>query len=436
MRRLAKQSRDDKYASQRDYQIITKHQTLTIKFAKPDSRIVLEKRLSPTDSNFVGFGGYVKPSASCKARVSLIVKGEVVREKDVSLKAGWNRIGLATNYNGEESVSVVIQLQGNVRKLEVWGLDCGVLVLPEVILATGVSIEGLESRYVCPETFYLPHEQALNLDVNSDLSSPLSIVSGSGTIELKKCAYDGRYLPLESKLLGSLAFHKHNDKRTKHQNECRSCKKWRINDDFNPIRTVDQLHESSVITRERKLLLQEPAILQEIKNRHGAGLKSIIWEKFGRKCFKCGEDVELDGFQLDHTRPLAYLWPIDEYATCLCDKCNNLKKEKFPCDFYSDDELHRLSEITGLPYEELIKKDVNENSLRMIIEDIATFANTWSARTFNATARKVKELRPETDLFEILRGADEDTFERLQSELSERPEDEDKDADLSELFQE
>lgn len=434
MRRLAKQSREDKYPSQKDYQIITRHKTLTINLPDDDSRIVFEKGLTPSESRFVGFGGYVKPSSGCKARVSLVVKDEVVGEKEFNLKAGWNRIGLAMHYNGEDSVSVIIQLKGKARKLEVWGLDCDVLTLPEVILDNGAELEQLESRYVCPETFYLPHDNALNLDVNGDLSSTLSIASRSGTIELKKCAYDGRLLPLESKLLGSLAFHKHNDKRTKHQNECRSCKKWRINDDFNPTRTVDQLHESSVITRERKLLLQEPAILQEIKNRHGAGLKSIVWERFGKQCFKCGEPVELDGFQLDHTRPLAYLWPIDEFATCLCNKCNNLKKEKFPCDFYSDDELHRLSEITGLPYEELIKKDVNEHSLRMIIENIRTFANTWSARTFNATARKVKELRHETDLFEILRAVDEDAFGRIQAELRERPEDEEE--DLSELFQE
>lgn len=436
MRRLVKQSRDDQYATRRDYQTIAQQQTIAFRFNNPNSRLVFETELSVGNAPFVGFGGYLKPSKSCRVRVSLIVGGVVLKEKIFSLAAEWNRIGLGMNYNGEDKVTVQVEIEGNVRRLEVWGLDCGVLNLPEILITNEIDLEDLESVHVCPETFYLPHDQALNLDINGELSSPLDIVEGVSMIELKKCSYDGRFLPLNSDLLGSLAFHRHKSKKTLHQNECRACKKWRINDDLNPTRTVDQLHESSVITRERKLLLREPEILQDIKDRHGAGLKSIVWERFGRQCFKCNKPVEVDGFQLDHTRPLSYLWPIDEYATCLCDTCNNLKKEKFPRDFYSDDELHRLAEITGLPYEELVKKDINEDSLRAIITDIPTFANTWAARTFNAVARKVKELRPDTDLFEILHQRDEEAYERIQSELSERPDDEDEEGELAGLFQE
>jgi len=53
------------------------------------------------------------------------------------------------------------------------------------------------------------------------LSSHIKISEASGVIELKKCSYCGRYLPIDSKRLGALAFHKHRAKLTDHQNECR-----------------------------------------------------------------------------------------------------------------------------------------------------------------------------------------------------------------------
>jgi hypothetical protein len=229
----------------------------------------------------------------------------------------------------------------------------------------------------------------VDVDIDAEASKRFRIEDGSG-IKVKKCSYCGRLLPVDPARLGVLAFHKHNAKISKHQNECRACKKWRINDSFNPKRTTDQLHESLVITRERKVFLREPEILQEIKERTGAGLKSKVWERFGRKCFRCGISVALDDFQLDHTRPLAYLWPIDEYATCLCAECNNEKKEKFPVDFYKPQELKRLSQITGLPLAELKKKELNERELRRILTDLPTFARDWEPRTFAATARKIK----------------------------------------------
>lgn len=228
-------------------------------------------------------------------------------------------------------------------------------------------------------------------------------------------------LPVDMNRLGTLAFHKHNAKRTFHQNECRACKKWRINDSFNPLRTVDQLHESSVITRERKLFLREPQRLQEYKRRTGAGLKSQVWERFGRRCFYCDKSLKLSDVQLDHTRPLAYLWPIDEFATCLCAAHNNQKTDKFPVDFYNRTQLRELSRITGLPYRELVAKAVNQYELDRIWDDIATFALEWEPRTFAATARKVTEMLPEVDLFGRLYDVDPELHDELMASLADRP---------------
>jgi hypothetical protein len=131
--------------------------------------------------------------------------------------------------------------------------------------------------------------------------------------------------------------------------------------------------------------------------------------------------VSLDDFQLDHTRPLAYLWPIDVYATCLCNTCNNEKKEKFPVDFYSAAELKRLSKITGLALEDLQKKIINQRELKRILRDIHRFSQEWGPRTFLATARKVRELQPEVDLMKVLQNKAPEAHAKMVKELAARP---------------
>jgi hypothetical protein len=304
--------------------------------------------------------------------------------------------------------------------MNVWGLDAGFLVLPKVVQDTGPTSEDLDQTHLAPETFYLPHEGplALEIDATDSVVGPIGVGVG---ISLKKCAYCGRYLPIDPARPGALSFHRHAAKRTGHQNECRSCKKWRINDSLNDDRTADQLNESSLITRERKLFLKEPEILQAIKDRTGAGLKSQVWERFGRKCFYCGKALELHEVQLDHTRPLAYLWPIDEHATCLCAEHNNEKRERFPVDFYSEPQLRELAHITGLSLEELQDRRLNERELDRILADLATFARAWEPRHFAATARKIAELRPDIDLYDRLALEDPDGQAVLVARLQERP---------------
>ena len=339
--------------TRRDYQVITDHKALTIGLPEADSRLVLRAVLSGTETPFYGFGGYIKPSRSCALNVSLLADDRVVMERTYALSPQWERVGLAADYKGETDIRVIMQLRGAVREIELWGIDSGFVSLPGKLAQVALTIQDLMAAHVCPETLYLPHGQALNLEIDQKASSPLVLSPDTGDISLKKCSYCGRLLPVDRKRPGALAFHRHGAKLTGHQNECRSCKKWRINKELNCRRTVDQLHESSVITRERKLLLHEPEILQRIKDRHnGKGLKSIVWQNFGKKCFRCRNPLKLKEVQLDHTRPLAYLYPIDEHATCLCDICNNFKKDRFPCDVYNDEQLQALAMITKLSYEE------------------------------------------------------------------------------------
>jgi hypothetical protein len=422
MRRLAKQERDDGYSSKKDYQDITDTVSLRLSPKSTTNKLFFLKKNRSSDAvaDFYGFGGFIRSEKPITLIIS--IKSEKHQSlKEIEVSSRWTRFGIASDIHllNYKNSSISLEWSSNCF-VDLWGINFGEIYLPQMIIDQKPNLEELNKTHIAPEMFYFSHRDFSIDDIDLERSSPFYAKTGS-KIHLKKCSYCQRQLPLNPSALGSLSFHKHNAKISNHQNECRSCKKWRINNTFNPLRTTDQLHESSVITRERKLLLKEPEILQTIKDRSGAGLKSQVWEKFERKCFFCKKTVKLNGFQLDHTRPLAYLWAIDEYATCLCPEHNNLKKDKFPVDFYTEDQLLELSNITGLEYEKLIIRDVNQEQLDRILKDISYFAKSWDARTFAAIARKITEVRPQVDLFKILEEKDPSEHQRLVLELKNRP---------------
>ena len=76
---------------------------------------------------------------------------------------------------------------------------------------------------------------------------------------------------------------------------------------------------------------------------------------------------------LDHTMPLAYLYRLDESATCLCGSHNSQKRDNFPSDYYTSDELTRLSKITELSIEALRYRGINKEVLRLLIENVVWF---------------------------------------------------------------
>lgn len=420
MRRLAVQSRNDAYRSRKDYQEI--HTKRSQQIHSQTGKVIFSKFIEFRESEaLLGFGGFIAPYNNTNVSIQIEINDESFYFER-NLINNWNRVGACIKVVNAESALVRVHLHfDSCTNFSAWGLELDELSLTEDITSIEGFLEALNQDHLVPETYYFEHSNSIDIELDEEQYSHIEISDGID-IELKKCSFCQRYLPLRSDSPGAISFHKHNAKISNHQNECRSCKKWRINNTFNPLRTTDQLHESSVITRERKLLLREPLILQEIKERSGAGLKSQIWEKFDRKCFFCKEPVALNEFQLDHTRPLAYLWPIDEHATCLCPEHNNQKKDKFPVDFYSKEQLVELSKITGLSLEELTVKDINIPELQRIIDNIVEYSRSWDARTFNAIARKVIEIRTEIDLFSILKEKSEQAYQSLISELEARPE--------------
>lgn len=165
-----------------------------------------------------------------------------------------------------------------------------------------------------------------------------------------------------------------------HQLECKACKKFFVNAPLNPQRNAQQFKEDGLRRRAIEVLvnklLERNLVHFEFEKQTKREFSKYIWEKFDKRCFKCGADsdpIALGDMALDHTMPLAYLYRLDETATCLCNSHNSQKSDHFPVDFYSEDELKRLSEITGLSLEVLYTRQVNERVLDLLVKNVVWF---------------------------------------------------------------
>lgn len=414
LRRLAKNVREDAYGSSRDYQDIITDQAEVYELDRGKQVSIIFDN-EDNDSEFVGIGCYFKVEKESEMQCTVLDDdGKEVVNKKIHLTEFWKRFGLSW-INNSTCTSYEVEIKFDTQNVICYGLSVsGFDRLIESEQDVTEILNRLNAAHMAPESFYLSEQDDLCI------KGLISINYIEDAINLKKCSYCQRYM-----LVGDYdsSFHKHAAKKSGFQNECRSCKALRINDSFNPMRTVDQLNESSVITRERKILLREPQILEEIKNRHsGEGLKSLTWKKFDKRCFNCNEKLKLKEVQLDHTRPLAYLWPLDEYATCLCGGCNNSKHDKFPVEFYTESKLIRLSEIIGLDLENLRAKKVNEFELSKIVGNIEFYFDELDWKTFKSIRNKVISLKPETDLYEILKNKSSEKYEELLQLLTMREE--------------
>ena len=165
-----------------------------------------------------------------------------------------------------------------------------------------------------------------------------------------------------------------------HQLECKACKKFFVNAPLNPQRTPQQFKEDGLRRRALEVLvnnlLQKNLVHFEFEKRTKKEFSNYIWKKFDKRCFKCGPNsapIKLNEMALDHTIPLASLYRLDETATCLCASHNSQKSDTFPVDYYTEDELIRLSKITNLSIDYLKKKEVNHEVVNLLIENIVWY---------------------------------------------------------------
>lgn len=168
-----------------------------------------------------------------------------------------------------------------------------------------------------------------------------------------------------------------------------------MNAPLNPQRNPQQFKEDGLRRRAIEVLvnqlLDRNLVHFEFEMRTKREFSEHIWKKFGKRCFKCGPDsnpLKLKDMALDHTMPLAYLYRLDESATCLCSSHNSQKSDHFPVDFYSEAELVRLSEITGLSLQQLHSREVNQQVLDLLIKNVIWFYDDF---LMNKDYQKVRD---------------------------------------------
>lgn len=177
-----------------------------------------------------------------------------------------------------------------------------------------------------------------------------------------------------------------------HQLECKPCKKYFVNAKLNPMRNTQQFREDALRRRAIEVLvdnlLNKDFIHFEFRKNTKKEFSDYIWNKFGGRCFKCAKKISSSEMHLDHTMPLAYLYRLDETATCLCAEHNSQKSDHFPVDYYTEEELFRLSKITGLSLETLHSRQPNQEVVALLRKNVVWFFDEFLS---NSEYQKIRD---------------------------------------------
>lgn len=197
----------------------------------------------------------------------------------------------------------------------------------------------------------------------------------------KQCNVCGRVLPFS-------AFSKHIGwGPLERQMECRNCKGV-INAKLNPLRTKEQLYESSIKRRIADLLLEGE------NEKISSTFFKELFKRFDSKCFKTKKPLNIKdrkSWAIDHILPSKYLYPLTiQNAALLSREANNSKSEKWPSEFYTSSELIKLAKITGANLNLLSSKKpiINPN-----IDVDACVTRFLSVRERSNLSKRLKELR-------------------------------------------
>lgn len=375
--------------------------------------------------SMIAFGGYIhsKDKAVVSLEMSYCYEGQCYAIskgiEQVIEEYSWRNIG----FHAEQLINKDLSVIDVVVKMTITSKAGNVLDFISFDFAVVDKDEFTDLS--CAVSFYqktymhVPYLYYLRTDLPFDeyLSGNINLVDGERVV-LKSCNRCGRFLPINiDDEMKTLSFSLHCKKRAPcvhstfrayelqninelraddlrglkleknkvvsyygHQLECKACKKFFVNAPLNPQINAQQFKEDGLRRRAIEVLvndlLNRNLIHFEFKKRTKKEFSKYIWEKFDKRCFKCGSDsdpIALGEMALDHTMPLAYLYRLDETATCLCSSHNSQKSDHFPVDFYSKDELEHLSKITGLSMNTLQTRGVNKEALDLLIKNVVWF---------------------------------------------------------------
>jgi hypothetical protein len=324
----------------------------------------------------------------------------------------WSKVGSQWFSSGEPAdIELVLRAQKKESTVALYSPHAGVI--------RHEYFEGNDDRFrilMRNAADFAPEANFVSTEVHAPVSEPAvdgdaHLVENAGELYLKSCNRCARFLPInvddERKALSfsnhcvaahrrpcsHAGFGKLKNASTGEsleleygfQLECRICKKFTVNAEHNPQRTDAQRKEDGARRRAFEELLTElyggsPSLRYREMNA-GSELVEDVLSNFGDRCFKCG--TRLAGgtaMHLDHTRPLALLWPLDGSATALCPTHNSEKRDRPPSEFYDDDELERLSELTGLSEDELRNPGPNREAIEKLASRLDWFFDDFLQR--------------------------------------------------------
>lgn len=370
----------------------------------------------------LAFGGYIYTDNPIRLEFTLSFLQQGVRNKESFMFANpinagdWNNIGFHKEIslaNGEILTDVNIEMTvktDTATTLEFVSFDFDAVSKDEYKDDTfDISFHQKTAMHI-PYLYYLDSDRPFE----EYMVNPMSFEKGR-LVVLKSCNRCGRYLPINiANEMSTLSYSLHCKKRAPcvhstfrsytiqneydaveaktaginiedgkvvsyygHQLECKACKKFFVNAPLNPQRNAQQFKEDGLRRRAIEVLvnhlLETNLIHFEFEKRTKKEFSEYIWRKFACKCFKCKKLIPLDEMHLDHTMPLAYLYRLDETATCLCGTHNSQKSDHFPIDYYTETELLELSRITGLSLSMLHSRGVNQQVLDLLVENVVWF---------------------------------------------------------------
>lgn len=342
----------------------------------------------------LGFGGWFRSSKPVEIEV---VGGPPKWVCEIPASGEWGKFGSQwiADSSGKISISVTFSCKKDVD-IAFYKLMSGHIELKDIDKSRPEILGNLWA-YAPEANFFTGTEASIAVDTPSKNEGEKYL------LYLKSCNRCSRYLPInvQPNERTTLSFSNHCVSRAPcvhsgfgriqyadapgrveqmyygFQLECRYCKKLFVNGPLNPQRTAGQMKEDSARRRGFEMLLEhlyEGSPQLEYHARMGRDLAADVFTRFSGRCFKCNKKFESRrSMHLDHTRPLALLWPLDEFATALCSVHNSEKRDRSPSEYYSKAELKRLSQITGLRLNALSAPIPNVAAIRLLIDRVDWF---------------------------------------------------------------
>jgi hypothetical protein len=380
-----------------------------------DKNVSLTKSFDD-DFGFVAFGGYIHTQTDFDVELTITFEsaGQKFSESNVVQLLGnrWNKIGIhkifdisSISLQGMLHVLLKIKSNDSLSRIDFFGIELNSVDYYDT--SEFFVPFHQQTRIYLPEIYYFEPIEVFHIKPNE--YSRFNWTENS-CIYLKSCNRCARYLPIDFDLQeNDISFSLHCRSRAPcthstfatykvkqndctvdtnsdnqiqayygYQLECKSCKKFYVNWPLNPLRNSTQHREDSLRRRAFEELVgklfDKKWIFHTFRLENQTEFDNYIFKKFDKKCFKCKTPLSSrNDMALDHTFPLAMLWPLDETATCLCTSCNSSKSNKFPVDFYNDDELKQLSKLTGLDLSLLKSRHVNIEALEKLRNVVVWF---------------------------------------------------------------